>query len=149
MATSDSITAAAPSSRNVSCGRQNDSGVRTPAAAATVLATGLSKAIRQASGRGADVRQAEQLEDLADRAVLAGLAVQHRDHAGRRVRGERGQQPGVHVALLHLDPGAAQRLGHPASGAQRDVALVGQAAGEHHDPPLAGRCVGRGHGVSF
>ena len=42
--------AAAPSSRKVSCGRQNDSGVRTPAAAATVLATGLSKAIRQASG---------------------------------------------------------------------------------------------------
>ena len=86
-ATSAAITAAAPSSRNVSCGRHTDAGVCTPARATTALATGLSKAIRQAAGRRADVGHAEQLEHLADRAVLAGLAVQHRHHAGRRVGG--------------------------------------------------------------
>jgi hypothetical protein len=45
-----SITAAAPSSRNVSCGSVTPAGVRMPTLDTTALATGLSKAARQAAG---------------------------------------------------------------------------------------------------
>ena len=64
---------------------------------------------------------------------------------GRSAR-RAAQQPGVDVALGDLDAGAAQRLGDPAAGAQRHVALVGQPAGQHEDPPLAGRCLGQAWG---
>ena len=37
-----------------------------------------------------------------------------------------------------LEAGAAQRLGHPAPGAQRDVALVREAAGQDQHLPSAG-----------
>ena len=50
-ATIASITAAAPSSRNVSCGSATLAGVCRPARATTALATGLSNAARQAEGR--------------------------------------------------------------------------------------------------
>ena len=50
MATIASITAAAPSSRKVSCGSVTLGGVEMPARATTALATGLSNAARQADG---------------------------------------------------------------------------------------------------
>ena len=45
------ITAAAPSSRKASAGSVTLAGVRIPARSTNVLATGLSKASRQALGR--------------------------------------------------------------------------------------------------
>ena len=48
------------------------------------------------------------------------------------------EQVGVHVAHVDLGAGLAQRLGDPAPGAQRDVALVGQPAGEHDDAQRRG-----------
>ena len=87
-----------------------------------------------AGGRpGADVRDPEQVEDLADGAVLAALAVQHRDHARGRVGEQGGEQTGVDVALGHLEAGGPQGLGRTAARPQRDVALVGEAAGQHDD----------------
>ncbi len=66
--------------------------------------------------------------------------MQQRQHAGGRVRAQRRDQRGVHVALLDLDPCVAQRLGDPAAGAQRHVALVGEPAGQ--DEHASGEGIG-------
>ena len=104
-----------------------------PARWTTDLATGLSKAVRHAAGPDPTYGMREQVEDLADRAVLAALAVQHRHHARGRVGEQAGEQAGVDVALDHLEPADRERLRRASSGAQGDVALVGEPAGEHDD----------------
>ena len=138
------ITAAAPSSRNVSCGRHTDAGVRMPARAATALATGLSNAVRHDDGRCADVGHVEQLEHLAHGAVLAGLAVQHRHHAGGALGAQQLQQRGVHVALDDLEPGA--RAGPRPPGARS--AARRRARGTARRPAPATRPSGRAEPVS-
>ncbi|HEY4570619.1 MAG TPA: hypothetical protein VIH10_14180, partial [Kribbella sp.] len=77
----------------VSCPSTTDAGVCSPAAPTTVAATGLSNAV--------------QVEDLAQRAVLAGDAMQDGEHRIRCVRAQPIDQGGIDVALLDLDPDAA------------------------------------------
>ena len=58
---------------------------------------------RAARGRRrAHVGDRQQLEHLADRPVLAGLAVQHRHDTGGPLGAQRGQQRGVDVPLRDL-----------------------------------------------
>ena len=104
-----------------------------PTRSTTDLATGLSNAVRHAAGPDPTYGIAEQVEDLADRAVLAALAVQHRHHARGRVGEQAGEQAGVHVALGDLEARGPQRLRRTSPGAEGDVALVGEPAGEHDD----------------
>ena len=81
----------------------------------------------------ADEGDAEQGEHLAQRAVLAGLAVQHGEHHRAGGLGQARDQGGVDVGLEHVEAPRPQRLGHPAPRAQRDLALVGEAAGQDDD----------------
>ena len=79
-----------------------------------------------------DERHVEQGEHLAQRPVLAGLAVQHREHHRAGMLGQPAEQPGVDVGLDHVEALAAQRLGHPPPRAERHVPLMGQPTGQHH-----------------
>ena len=116
-----------------------------PASRSTAFADGLSQASRDGAGVAADVRHAAQVEHAAQRAVLAGGAVQGDHHGVRRVGRQRRQQRHVGVAQLGLHADGAQRVEHPAAGAQRDVPLVGEPAGEDQDAQV-GRDGGIGHG---
>jgi hypothetical protein len=102
-----------------------------PGAGGDHLGDGLVERDPRGRGTGSDVGHPDQLEDLAQRAVLPGLAVQEGYDAVRPVLAQPGQQVRVDVALVDLQPGVAQRLGHPAARAQRHVTLVGQPAREH------------------
>ena len=82
-------------------------------------------------GAGADVGDAEQLEHLPDRAVLAGSPWSTGSTQAGGSSWSRVEQRRVDVALLDVVARVPQRLGDPTTGAQRHVALVGQAAGEH------------------
>src|SRR3954466_11127196 len=97
-----SRTAPAPSSRNVLCGSATQSGVDTPAERTTDFAAGLSQASRQAAAGGAPVRHAGEVEDRAQRPVLARGAVQSDEDGVRRRGGEARQQLGVGVPKLGL-----------------------------------------------
>ncbi len=129
--TSAAITAAAPSSRNVSAGRVTDCGVCSPARAATTLATGLSKATRQAAGP-APTYGTPTSSRTSRSAPSSPVSPCRRGttQSGRCSRSQ-GSRMRVDVALVDLEPGVAQRLGDPAARAQRHVTLVGQPAGEH------------------
>jgi hypothetical protein len=90
--------------------------------------------------RRAHVRHPGQLQDLADRAVFTGDAVQHREDDRVGVGGDRRQQVGARVAHVDLDADAAQRLRDAVPGAQRHVALGRQSAGEDQYPVHVHRC---------
>ena len=111
-------SAAAPSSRKISCGRATCWGARTPALGHHGGGDGLVESDPAGGADRADERHVEQGQHLAQGTVLPGLAVQHREHHRIRMLGQPGQQRGVDVGLDHLEPLAAQRLGHPAPGAQ-------------------------------
>ena len=89
-------------------------------------------------GSRPDVRQAERLEHVADGAVLAGSAVQHRDHRTRPVGRQRREQVGIDVEDDHVRSDGAQGVGQAAPGAQRHVALGREAAGEQDDRAVGG-----------
>lgn len=76
---------------------------------------------------GADVRDAVQVEDLAESAVLAGDAVQDREDRIGWVVAQPLDQAGVDVTLLDLHADTAQRVGNAAPGAQGNVPLVRQS----------------------
>jgi hypothetical protein len=82
-------------------------------------------------GRRADVGHAGQVQHRAQGAVLAGGAVQGDEHRVHRCCRQPGQQLGVRVVQLGLDPGAGERLDHLAAGVDADLPLEGQPAGEH------------------
>ena len=134
-----SSTATAPSSENRSCGRATQSGVGMPASRSTAFADGLSQASREARASQPTYGHVAEVEHAAQRAVLAGGAVQGDHHRVRRVGGQRGQQRHVGVPQLGLHADGAQRVEHPAAGPQRDVPLVGEATGEHQDVQLGRR----------
>jgi hypothetical protein len=82
-------------------------------------------------GVGAHVRDVEQLQDRADRAVLAGASVQ-RDEDGVRPVGQDGRhEGGVGVTGFDVDARGPQHLAHPATGAQGHLPLVGEASCQH------------------
>ena len=135
--TSAAITSAAPSSRKVSCGRQTDSGVCSPARVTTVLATGLSKAAREAEGVAPTygMESSSRISRIAPSSPVSPCSI-GTTQDGRSARSD-GEQAGVDVALGDLDAGAAQRLGDPAARAQRHVALVAEPAGQDEDGVVA------------
>ena len=83
--------------------------------------------------RGPDVRHPQQVQDAADRPVLARRPVQHRpDDVDAPARQER-EQAGVDVTLDHRAAAVPERLRDATSRTQRHVALVREPAGEHED----------------
>jgi hypothetical protein len=95
----------------------------------------LSNATRHADGTGADVRDREQVEHLADRAVLTDRSVQQREHRGRGIAPERRDQHRVDIAFVDLETDRTQDIAHPTSGPQRHLPLVREAAGENEHTP--------------
>ena len=89
---------------------------------------------------GAHIRDAQQGEDALDRAVLAGGAVQGGEDGVGAVGEECRQERRVDVADLYLDAHPAQRVGDAAAGADRDVALVAEAAGQDDDTAQVAHC---------
>ena len=63
------------------------------------------------------------------------------DRVGGR-GGQAGQQVAVGVAQLGVQAGAQQRLDHLGARGQADLALEGQATGEHHRAQQVGLLVG-------
>ena len=124
------MTVEAPSSRKVAWGSASQGGVCIPAPASSDLAVGLSKASRQAWAERAGVGDAHQVEHAAQRAVLAGAAVQGDEDRVRRLGDQPRQQLGIGVEQHRLDPDPAQGVGHPPAAAQRDVALHREPAGQ-------------------
>ena len=108
------------------------SGVRSPAWATSSLATGLSNASRLAAAPEPTNGMPQALQHVAQRAVLARGAVQQGHDAVRPMGAKAVEQSRVDVGLEHLPVGTLepQRLGHPAAGSQRDVALGREAAGQ-------------------
>ena len=96
----------------------------SPARVTTVLATGLSKAAREADGVAPTygIESSSRISRIAPSSPVSPWSI-GTTQAGRSAA-QRREQAGVDVALGDLDPGAAEGLGHPASRAQRDVALV-------------------------
>ena len=133
-----SKTASAPSSRNASRGSVIERGVETPARATSVFAVGLSQARQRRLGARSDERDAEELQQAAQRAVLAARAVQRRPDDIRTRLAQVAEQRRVGVAELDLVAVLEQAVGDAAPGAQRDVAFVRDAAGEHDDAGQAG-----------
>ena len=85
-----------------------------------------------------DERDPEELEQAAERAVLAARAVQRRPHDIRPGLAQVAEQRRVRVAQLDLEAVLEEAVGDAAPGAQRDVALVRDAAGEDDDVGEAG-----------
>ena len=81
--------------------------------------------------RRAHERDAEELQQALDGAVLAVLAVQGVVHHIGPLAAQRGNQIGVGVQGHHLVAGLFQRLAHHLAGGQRHLALEGLASHEH------------------
>jgi hypothetical protein len=93
----------------------------------------------------AEHADAEERQHVAHRPVLAGRTVEQRPDKIRPQLPQRGGEIRVDVVEDHLRAGGAQRIGHAAAGAQRDVALVRQASGQDDDAGCGG---GGGHDAS-
>ena len=132
-------TLAAPSSRNASCDSTIDSGTASPARATSELADGFDHARRAAAPVRADVGDAE--------ARAAGRAVSRPRRstpcrAGQTTSGRslarNGSSAGIGIAQHDPVPGRDQCVGDASAGAQRDVALVGDAARQDDDVETVG-----------
>jgi len=87
------------------------------------------------SSDGADERQAQACQDVAQGAILPGGTMQERDDGVRTVLGEGPQQMGIDVPLRHLPVGRSlpKGLSDPPAGPQGYVPLGGQSPGEYGD----------------
>ncbi len=77
------------------------------------------------------VRNVEQFEDVAQRPVLAGSAVQQRPHEVRLLALQTGDEVRVNVEDVHGNARGAQRLSNAAPGTKGNVAFVGKPTGEN------------------
>ena len=104
-----------------------------PASATTVVAIDLSKATRQAEPT--DPTNGTPSSASTSRSAPSSPAspCSSGNTTASPQLGQPGHQGRVDVGLDHLDAARAQGLADPAAGAQRDVALVGQPAGQHDD----------------
>ena len=89
---------------------------------------------RLPAGHGATshVGDAQRVQHIGQRAVLAGRAVDQRDDHVRRVVLQCRQQGGIEVEHTDIDAFRAQRFGQSAPRAQRHIAFGGQTTGEHN-----------------
>ncbi|CAB4720857.1 unannotated protein [freshwater metagenome] len=115
-------------------GRQPDA-LRDGYAGAAQQLAGRALVPRDPAGAAArpDVRQADQLEQRLDLAVLAELAVQGRQGGADLVVLERVQQVAVEVVGVRLDADRAKLTDQVAPAGQRHVALVAEAARDDGD----------------
>ena len=143
-----SSTAAAPSSRNVECGSATQSGVVSPAARTAAFAVGLSQAIRQAAASEPTYRTPAR--SSTDRSAPSSPAppCSAMNDGVRPVARQRGEQLARPASSVRTaTPACLQRLVHPPAGAERDLPLVRQPAGQDHDRAvrLAHRRIARRH----
>ena len=98
------------------------------------LVEGQSAGIRA----GPHVRDAQAVQDVAQRAVLTAGPVQQRDHAVRGGGREVPEKGGVEVVDGHALAHGSQGLGHAPTGADGDVALMREPACQDDD--RSGHC---------
>ena len=141
----------APSSRNAASLKAWNGGVGMPSAQQQVLGEHLVHALDAGQHPRTRVRQAQDLQQLLHRAVLAALAV----HGDEDAVGPRLHQA-THQRLVYVDAGdpvppRLQRPDDPPPGAHRDVPLQGASPVEHahvaaahaHPPPRPARSARR------
>ena len=87
---------------------------------------------------GADRRDAEGMQQVEQRSVLAARAMQGGEHHVGALLREEGKQAGIGIAQHDPVPGRDQCIGDASSGTERDVALVGDAARQHDDVQATG-----------
>jgi hypothetical protein len=84
---------------------------------------------------GADVRQADQLQQGLDLPVLAERAVQGGQGGDDLVPLEGAEQVAVEVVGVRLEAERTQLANEVAAARERDVALVAEAAGDDRNRP--------------
>jgi hypothetical protein len=92
---------------------------------------------RSGTGR-ADRRYAERAKQVEQRPVFAARTMQRWEHHVGPFLGEEGKQCGVGVAQHDPMPGCGQGVGHATTRAERNVALVRDAARQHDDVQATG-----------
>ena len=146
-ATTAASTAEAPSSRNVWCGSATAGGIRAPARASTAFATGLSNDSRHGSGREPTYGSPSSSSTSRIAPSSPGAPCSIGSTARGRSAASAASRSASTSRTTTSTPAARRASADAAPGAQRDVALVGEPAGEQDDRAVGGtRAVGGAHG---